>query len=86
MAIAVKREVYSTNEAAVVLGVCAQTIRNMCNAGTLPCIKLGLKGGRTLIPARVLDNYLTNAYINMQKEDYQPNTTVITTGNERGAG
>jgi len=57
----VEKLVYSTEEAADALGVCASTVRNMCAEGKLPHIRLGTKGRRTVIPIKALNDFVDAA-------------------------
>ncbi len=54
---------YSVPEVAEMLGVCEQTVRNMCYEHKLPHIKVGLNGGRTIIPCKALHEYLEKAVL-----------------------
>jgi len=58
---------YSVRETADLLGVCLQTVRNMCAEHKLPHIRIGAKGDRVLIPAKSLHEYLEKASASSQQ-------------------
>lgn len=53
--------VYSVTEVAGILGVCAQTVRNLCAEGRLLYIKVGAKRDRVIIPAKSISEFLGSA-------------------------
>ena len=61
MTTATEKLAFSIPETALKLGVCKTTVLNMCYERKLPHIRVGTKGGRIIIPAKALEEYLNES-------------------------
>ena len=69
---ATEKLAYSIPETAKLLGVCKTTVLNMClrnDEYRLPHIRVGIKDGRIIIPAKALYEYLEQASLKPKSAD-----------------
>jgi len=56
-----EKTTFTVSEAADLLNVTGQTIRNMCRQKLLPHVRLGTKGDRIVLPAKALNEWIATA-------------------------